>query len=162
MNLINNCSTQQNQYTCKELLPIQILFAHFTSKAVKMKATNCILLLLIAMNCCLCGAQEILDIVPGMFSKKLVSNGLTLPATITFKPIPSLTTTIHLVDKCYAVFVHYQITMQTTNKDFYSKLLMNYANAGSLVHSGNQVYKTAIWPTSTPDITVLRYTISHR
>jgi len=40
------------------------------------------------------------------------------------------------------VFVHYQITFES-QKDFYSKLLINYANAGSLVHSGNQYYKTA-------------------
>jgi len=40
------------------------------------------------------------------------------------------------------VFVHYQITLLSANKDFYSKLLINYANAGSLVHSGNQVFKT--------------------
>ena len=33
--------------------------------------------------------------------------------------------------------------MEIANRDFYSKLLINYANAGSLVHSGNQVYKTA-------------------
>ena len=34
--------------------------------------------------------------------------------------------------------------MESVNKDFYSnKLLINYANAGSLVHSGNQVLKTA-------------------
>ena len=97
-----------------------------------------------ALSCFFCGAEEILDIVPGMFSKKVVCNGLNLPATTsTFKPIPSLTTTIHLVDKCYAVFVHYQITFGSANKDFYSKLLINYANAGSLVHSGNQLYKTA-------------------
>ena len=34
--------------------------------------------------------------------------------------------------------------MQTAgSKDFYSKLLINYSNSGSLVHSGNQAYKTA-------------------
>jgi len=77
-----------------------------------------------------------------MFSKRSVSDGLNLPATSTFKPIPTLTTNIHIV-KSYAVFAHYQIAVFSTNKDFYSKLLINYANAGSLVHSGNQVYKTA-------------------
>ena len=70
------------------------------------------------------------------------SNGLTLPATSTFKPITTLTTAIHIA-KPYSVFVHYQITLHSDNKDFYSKLLINYANAGSLVHSGNQVFKTA-------------------
>ena len=71
-----------------------------------MKAIACFGFLLIAVNCNFCDAEEILDIVPGMFSKKMVSNGLNLPATNTFEPIPSLTTTIHLVDKCYGVFVH--------------------------------------------------------
>ena len=87
-------------------------------------------------------AQPVLNIVPGIFSKKTVSNGLNLLATNTFQPVATLTTNIHIT-KCYSVFVHYQITMETPNKDFYSKLLINYANAGSLVHSGNQRYKTA-------------------
>jgi len=34
------------------------------------------------------------------------------------------------------------MTMHTPNKDFYSKLLINYANVGSLVHSGNHSFKT--------------------
>ena len=83
------------------------------------------------------------NVVPGMYSRTRVSNGLYLPATTTFKPIGALTTRIHLVNKCYAVFIHYQITFLTANTDFYSKLLINYANAGSLVHSGNQHFKTA-------------------
>ena len=102
-----------------------------------------IVLVLMVVNCYFCDAEEILDIVPGMFSKKMVSNGLNLPATNTFEPIPSLTTTIHLVDKCYGVFVHYQITMGNGLTDLYSKLVINYANAGSLVHSGKQYFKTA-------------------
>ena len=87
-------------------------------------------------------AQPVVNVVSGIFSKKTESNGLTLPATTTFKPITTLTTNIH-IDKPYTVFVHYQITMHSANKDFYSKLLMNHGNAGSLVHSGNQRYKTA-------------------
>ena len=88
-------------------------------------------------------AQSVLNVVPGIFSKKTESNGLTLPATSTFQPITTLTTNIH-IDKPYSVFVHYQITMGTGTKDFYSKLLINYSiNAGSLVHSGNQHFKTA-------------------
>ena len=104
--------------------------------------TIAILLLLIA-NCCYCSsAQSVLNVAPGIFSKKTESNGLTLPATSTFKPITALTTNIHIA-KPYSVFVHYQITFGTGNAAFYSKLLINYANAGSLVHSGNQQYKTA-------------------
>ena len=87
-------------------------------------------------------AQSVVNVASGIFSKKTESNGLTLPATNTFQPITALTTNIH-IDKPYTVFVHYQITMQSANKDFYSKLLINYADAGSLVHSGNQRYKTA-------------------
>ncbi|XP_065885081.1 uncharacterized protein [Dysidea avara] len=83
------------------------------------------------------------NVVPGMYSKTTVSNGLYLPATSTFKPIATLTTKIHLVNKTYAAFIHYQITSYGANADFQSKLLINYANAGSLVHSGNQTFKTA-------------------
>ena len=35
------------------------------------------------------------------------------------------------------------MTFGSNGEDFYSKLLINYANAGSVVHSGNQQYKTA-------------------
>ena len=99
--------------------------------------------LLLVINCYYyVTALPVLNIAPGIFSKKTESDGLTLQATSTFKPITTLTTNIH-IDKRYSVFVHYQITMETPNKDFYSKLQINYANAGSLVHSGNQRYKTA-------------------
>jgi len=104
------------------------------------KIGTVVLLLLIA-NCYYTSAQSVLNIAPGIFSKKTESNGLTLPATSTFQPITTLTTNIH-IDKPYSVFVHYQITM-STGKDFLSKLLINYSNAGSMVHSGNQGYKTA-------------------
>jgi len=88
------------QYSAKLCLKIATIncFKHLcrgtypTVKAVKMKIIDCFSLLFVAVNCYLCGAEEILDIVPGMFSKKVISNGLTLPATSTFKPIPSLTT----------------------------------------------------------------------
>ena len=96
-----------------------------------------------ALNICYyTDALPVLNIAPGIFSKRTESDGLTLPATNTFKPITTLTTNIH-IDNRYSVFVHYQITLESTNKDFYSKLQINYANAGSLVHSGNQRYKTA-------------------
>ena len=85
---------------------------------------------------------SVVNVAPGIFSKKTESDGLILPATTTFQPITTLTTNIH-INKPYTVFVHYQITFESSNKDFYSKLLINYANAGSLVHSGNQLYKTA-------------------
>jgi len=98
---------------------------------------------LIIINCFyFTSAQSVLNIVPGIFSKKTESNGLRLPATSTFQPITTLTTNIH-IDKPHSVFVHYQITLESANTDFYSKLLINYGNAGSLVHSGNQHYKTA-------------------
>ena len=106
------------------------------------KFSTAVLLLLIANCYYYTSAQSVVNVAPGIFSKKTESNGLTLPATSTFEPITTLTTNIH-IDKPYSVFVHYQITMGTANKDFYSKLLINYSNSGSLVHSGNQVYKTA-------------------
>ena len=103
------------------------------------KISTTILVLLIAYYT---NALPVVNVAPGIFSKKTESNGLTLPATSTFKPITTLTNTIHIV-KPYSVFVHYQITLLSEHKDFYSKLLINYANAGSLVHSGNQAFKTA-------------------
>ena len=98
-----------------------------------------LVVLLIANWCCCCCT---LSIIPGLYSKKTVSDGLNLPATNTFQPISTLTTTVHL-DKPHAVFVHYQITLFSSDKDFHSKLLINHANAGSLVHSGNNRCKSA-------------------
>ena len=87
-------------------------------------------------------AAEVVNVAPGIFSKKVVSNGLRLPASNkTFLPINTLTTTVHL-DKPYSVFVHYQYTLRRPGHDFYSKLLVNDNNAGSLVHSGKQQHKT--------------------
>ena len=88
-------------------------------------------------------AAEVVNVAPGIFSKKVVSNGISLPVSSTFSPINTLTTTVHL-DKPYSVFVHYQITLFTPSYDFYSKLLVNDNNAGSLVHSGKQQHKNAI------------------
>ena len=92
-------------------------------------------------------AAEVVNVAPGIFSKKVVSNGLQLPASSnTFSPVNVLTTTVHLT-KPHSVFVHYQFTVWTSNKDFYSKLLVNDNNAGSLVHTGKQAHKnpTGFW-----------------
>ena len=91
-------------------------------------------------------AAEVANVAPGIFSKKVVSNGLHLPATNTFSPVNVLTTTVHLT-KPHSVIVHYQFTFWSSNQDFYSKLLVNDNNAGSLVHSGNQLHKnpTGFW-----------------
>ena len=90
-------------------------------------------------------AAEEVNVTPGVFSKKVVSDGLKLSASNTFSPINTHTTTVHL-DKPNSVFVHYQFTVATTtnSKDFYSKLLVNDNNAGSLIHTGNQVHKNLI------------------
>ena len=88
-------------------------------------------------------AVEIVNVAPGIFSKKVVSNGLQLPASNTFSPINTLTTTVHL-DKPYSVFVHYHFSLWSKDHDFYSKLLINSNNAGSLMHSGKQGHKDAI------------------
>ena len=60
-----------------------------------------------------------------------------------------MTTTFH-VSKPSSVFIHYGITFHSNGKDFYSKLQVNNFNAGSLVHTGNQAYKTAtgLWMAS--------------
>ena len=79
--------------------------------------TTAVLLSLIANYCYCSSAQLVVNVVPGIFSKKTESNGLTLPATSIFKPITTLTTNIH-IDKPYSVFVHYQINFESTNKDF--------------------------------------------
>ena len=52
-------------------------------------------------------AAEVVNVTPGVFSKKVVSDGLNLPASNTFSPINTLTTTVHL-DKPYSVFVHFE------------------------------------------------------
>ena len=88
-------------------------------------------------------AAEVVNVAPGVFSKKVVSDGLNLPASNTFSPINTLTTTVHL-DKPYSVFVHHQFTMGSTGYDFYSKLLVNDNNAGSMVHNGKQQHKISI------------------
>ena len=92
-----------------------------------------------------CFGQTVINVATGVNSTKREreSNGLSLPATSgTFKPIGALTTRIHLT-KPYTVFVHYQLTVGSSNTDFWSKLQVNHFNTGSLVHSGNQHYKTA-------------------
>ncbi|XP_065902489.1 uncharacterized protein [Dysidea avara] len=87
-------------------------------------------------------AGTVVNMVDGLFSKTTVSDGLQLKATTTFQPIHALTTSIHIKNPS-SVFVHYGITFHSSNKDFYSKLQINSFNAGSLVHTGNQLYKTA-------------------
>ena len=81
------------------------------------KFSTAVLLLLIANCYYYTSAQSVVNVAPGIFSKKTESNGLILPATSTFKPITTLTTNIH-IDKPYSVFVHYQITLQGAKKTF--------------------------------------------
>ena len=94
-----------------------------------------------------CFSQTVINVATGVYSTKRErereSSGLSLSATSgAFKPIGALTTNIHLT-KSYTVFVHYQLTIESDNADFWSKLEVNHFNAGSLVHSGTQRYKTA-------------------
>jgi len=86
--------------------------------------TASFLLLLIASWLLCCGAEEVLEAVPGIYSVKAVSNGLYLPATKTFQPVTNLTMIIHTPVAC-ATFVHYQMTLQSQNQDFYSKIQIN-------------------------------------
>jgi len=83
---------------------------------------------------------NVINVASKVYSTKSTCEGLHLSATDTYEPVTCLTTTIH-IDKQFSVFIHYQITMYTSNKNFYSKLLINYDNAGSLVHI-NQYFKT--------------------
>ena len=91
-------------------------------------------------------AAEVVNVAQGIFSKKVVSNGLQLPASNTFSPVSTLTTTVHLT-KPHSVFVHYQFTLAISYQDFYGKLIVNDNNAGSLVHTGKQRHKnpTGFW-----------------
>ena len=94
-------------------------------------------------------AGDVVNVVDGIYSKKTMSNGIYLKATSTFQPIHVLTTTVH-INNPSSIFVHYGITLYGRGKDFYSKLQVNYYNAGSLMHTGNQLYKTAtgLWMAS--------------
>ena len=109
-------------------------------------ATVCFVL----YNCLvISSAGDVVNVINGIYSKRTVSDGLYLKATSTFQPVHALTTTVHIKNPS-SIFVHYGITFHSAGKDFYSKLQMNYYNAGSLVHTGNQVYKTAtgLWMAS--------------
>ena len=104
-----------------------------------------ILTLLLSVCCLLqsCSGQTMINVATGVYSTKRAINGFSLQATSgIFEPIGALTTRIHLT-KPYAIFVHYQLTIGSSNTDFWSKLQVNHFNAGSLIRSGNQNFKTA-------------------
>ena len=107
-----------------------------------------VLIVLIILFITVSYAAEVTNVVPGIFSKKVVSNGLHLPATNTFSPITTLTTTVH-IDQSYSIFLHYQFTFHIGNKnnDFFCKLVVNGADVGSLIHTGKQEHKnpTGFW-----------------
>ena len=93
-----------------------------------------------------CYGDTIINVANGVYSTKAESEGLHLPSTSTFKPIGALTIQLHLTSS-YSVFVNYQITVDSS-ADFWSKLQISrdddgLTNVGSLVHYGNQAYKTA-------------------
>ena len=141
MVLSNTQSSKAIHLPIKENMALQ----HQSTWEIHCKMKFCNLLLVLFLFQChyYCYGGQV-NIVPGMYSRTTVSNGLYLPATATFKPISALTMKLHIVDKFHATFIHYQITFETANADFRTKLLINYANAGSLVHSGKkQTYKTA-------------------
>ena len=120
---------------------VLILVEQSYVKTVKMILTQCLIAIICYLLQC-CFSQTVINVASGIYSTKRESNGLSLPATSTFEPIGALTTKIHLT-KPYTVFVHYQLTIGSSNTDFWSKLQVNHFNAGSLLHSGNQHYKTA-------------------
>ena len=95
-----------------------------------------------------CYGQTIINLANGIYSTKIESDGLHLPSTSIFKPIAPLTIQLHLTSS-YSVFVNYQITVDGS-AHFWTKLQISrdddddgLTNAGSLVHYGNQAYKTA-------------------
>ena len=96
-----------------------------------------------------CNGQTVVNVATGIYSTKRESDGLYLYSSSSFRPIEALTTMIHVTSRS-AVFVHYQIAIDDSyNYGFWSKLQVSQessgvvSNAGSLVHSGNQQYKTA-------------------
>ena len=90
-----------------------------------------------------CFGQTVINVANGIYSTKREISGLSLPATSgTFQPVGALTIKIHLT-KPYTVFVHYQMTIESLDYGFMSKLQVNHFNAGSLLRSGTQRYKTA-------------------
>ena len=100
---------------------------------------------------CLFG-QTVINVAPGVYSTKRQSDGLTLPATSgTFQPIGELTTKIHLT-KSHSVLVHYQVTISSSNTDFWSKLQVNHFNAGSLVNGGSRMGHLGQMPPPPPPL----------
>ena len=60
------------------------------------KISTALLMLLIANCYCYTSAVPVLNIAPGVFSKKTESNGLYLPITNTFQPITTLTNIVNI------------------------------------------------------------------
>jgi len=63
---------------------------------IVVKIYNTVLLLLAVICCYYTSAQSVLNVAPGIFSKKTESNGLILHATSAFQPITALTTNIYI------------------------------------------------------------------
>jgi len=101
-----------------------------------------VLLLVVVLLPCVVLAGDVVNVSPKVYSTRSTCEGLHLSAAIdVYKPVTCLTTRIH-VDEHVSVFIHYQMIMGTgTGKDFHSKLLINYANSGSIFHSGVHYYK---------------------
>jgi len=90
-----------------------------------------------------CNGMTVYNVHPGRYGTKRESSGLYLSATSSFQPIESLSTVIHVTAPA-AIFVHYQVTIDVSGCDFWTKLQVNSFTAGSLVHIGSQQqYKTA-------------------
>ena len=103
-----------------------------------------LLLCTIISSCYLCcNGLTKYNVYSGRYGAKTESDGLYLSATNTFQPIGTLSTVIHVTAPA-AIFVQYQVTIDVSGCDFWTKLEVNSFSAGSLVHIGNQQqYKTA-------------------
>ena len=94
-----------------------------------------------------CHGQTIINVANGVYSTKAESKGLHLSSTSTFQPIAPLTLSLYF-SRSFSVFVNYHITLYSS-ASFWTKLQITQdgdsglTNAGSLVHYGNQAYKTA-------------------
>ena len=93
-----------------------------------------------------CYGQTTINVANGVYSSRVESDGLHLPATSTFRPIDALTLSHHFTSTV-SVFVNYQITVGSTAQ-FWTKLQVTrnndgLINAGSIVRYNTQAYKTA-------------------
>lgn len=141
------CTSSQMYKSTEKLYCIQV--RKFLC-AIKVQMNLLLTFSLVSCYFLYCYGGTTINVVPGVHSTKAESKGLYLSRTYNkFKPIGALTVRFH-VTSASAIFAHYQMTLPSNGYEFWSKLQIKsnddndeLSNAGSLVHSGNQYYKTA-------------------